>query len=114
MQKPYLLALLPAVLGLIAALNAFLAPMGNTGVDGTLGAGLAVIGTVAATLMIGIIAARPLPRAWSVTLGLLALLAALLTAVAGYFLMQTLLAALMAATFALLLVAFFVTDRRVL
>lgn len=111
MRNPIALALLPSLLGVVIAAVAFLAPFGNTGVDGTLGAGLALVGSVAATMLIAIIVPRRLPRGWFNTLGILAMLAAVLTAVAGYFLMQTLLAAAMAATLVLVFAALTVGRR---
>ncbi|MFN3525689.1 MAG: pyrroloquinoline quinone-dependent dehydrogenase, partial [Paracoccus sp. (in: a-proteobacteria)] len=98
MNRSYAIPLVPAVVGVILALNALLAPFGNTGVDGTLGAALALIGSAFVALAIGVVLMRPLPHGWFVTLTAAAMLAALLTAVAAFFLMQTLLMAAMLIT----------------
>lgn len=112
MQRAWILVLVVSVIGTVLAGNAFIGPLGNTGVDGTVGAGLALLGSVSVTLLIVILIARRLPRGWFMTLLVLAMLAALLTVVAGYFLMQALLAAAMAVTFGLLVVLSLASDRR--
>lgn len=112
MYRIYLAALLPSALGAGLALIALAAPFGSTGVDGTIGAFLAFTGTIAASLTIIVIMARPLSRHWFITLNVLAMLAATLTAIAGFFLMQTLLTAAMVATFVVVAFVFFSSGRR--
>ncbi|MFU8863882.1 MAG: hypothetical protein ACNA7O_08195 [Rhodobacterales bacterium] len=112
MYQAHISSIIPAVVGASIALIAFIAPFGNTGVDGTLGAGLVVLGSVAVTAMIGVMAIYPLTRGWFVTLGALALLAASLTAIAAFFLMQTLLLIAMAATLCVLIFLLFVSGKR--
>ncbi|MFN4061219.1 MAG: hypothetical protein ACK4IA_10760 [Paracoccus hibiscisoli] len=91
------LPLLLLAAGAVLAGIAFVGPFGNTGVDLTLGAGLALLGSVAATLLAGIATLAHPRRGWRKALIALAVLAALLTALAAVFLMQTLLAAAMLA-----------------
>lgn len=112
MYKIYFAALFPSALGAVLALIALMAPFGNTGVDGTLGAFLAFTGTVATSLSIILIMARPLSRRWFITLNVLAMLAAMLTAIAGFFLMHTILAIAMAATLLAVAFAFFSSGWR--
>lgn len=112
MRTTYVLALLFSALGVIVALIALFAPFGNTGVDGTLGATLALLGSVSATLMIAIAIRPTVPRGWFIGLNILAMLAALLTAIAAFFLMQTLLAIAMAATLLTVAFAFLRSNRR--
>lgn len=111
MRQLLALPLLAAILGLMMAVIAWTGPFGNTGVDWTLGAGLALLGTLATTIIIAILMTRRAPRRWSAVLHILGLLAALLTAVAALFLMQTALALSMAVAFVTLLIAG-VTSRR--
>lgn len=111
MRQLLSLPLLAAILGLVMALIAWTGPFGNTGVDWTLGGGLAVLGSLATSIIIAILMTRRAGRRWSITLYIIALLAALLTGVAALFLMQTLLTLLMAITFVTLLIAG-VTSRR--
>ncbi len=112
MQNGLYLTLLFASIGAFFALNAFLGPLGNTGVDGTLGAGLAVVGSIAAAVMIAVLALRPLSSTWRVTLIILAILAAGLTAVAAFFLMQTFLVIAMVLTVLMLVLVSFAGRRR--
>lgn len=95
------LALFPPLILLAAAMllagHAFIGPFGNTGVDGTLGAALALLGATAALVLTLILTlARP-RRGWRRAFVVLAVLAALLTALAAVFLAQMLLAAAMLA-----------------
>jgi len=90
-----LAALLFAVIGLVLAATAYFGPLGNTGVDGSIGALLALIGTVAATAGIVVTMLRPLPHRVRSLLTALVVLAAGLTALAAYFLMQFALAVAM-------------------
>lgn len=113
MRQLLALPLLAAFLGLVMAVVAFAAPFGNTGVDGTLGAGLAVLGALATTLLIAVLMTRRAGRRWAVILHGFGLLAALLTAVAALFLMQTALTVLMAVAFVTLLIAGVMPRRRI-
>lgn len=112
MKQLLALPLLAAILGLVMAVIAWTGPFGNTGVDWTLGAGLAVLGALATSLIIAILMSRRPSRRWAVVLHVLGLLAALLTAVAALFLMQTALTLLMAAAFVTLLIAGVSSRRR--
>ncbi len=112
MYQAHSITIVPALVGATVALIAFFAPLGNTGVDGTLGAGLAVAGSIATTVLIGVMVARPLSRGWFVTLTILAMIVALLTAIAAFFLMQTLLLIAMAATLAVLIFVFAGDEKR--
>lgn len=89
---PFVLALLGVMLGAIA----YFGPSGNTGVDGTPGALLALIGAAAATMGAAIAMLVAVGHRWLLTLNILILLAAALTALAAYFLMQTFFAIAMA------------------
>ena len=111
MKQLLALPLLAAILGLVMAVIAWTGPFGNTGVDWTLGAGLAVLGALVTTIIIAVLMTRRAARRLSVVLHVLGLLAALLTAVASLFLMQTALTLLMAVAFVTLLIAG-VTSRR--
>ncbi|MDN2582803.1 hypothetical protein [Aquibium sp. ELW1220] len=88
MRILHLAGLFFSAIGLLLAITAYFGPLGNTGVDGSIGALLALIGTVATTA--GIAAAMSQPHSARVRTGLtvLIILAASLTAVAAYFLMQ--------------------------
>ncbi|KGF70602.1 hypothetical protein LL06_04380 [Hoeflea sp. BAL378] len=113
MQHRFLTSLLLAVIGLVLALIAYAAPFGNTGVDGSLGALLALVGAAvttagAALLMFGSASSH---RFGSLLIGLL-VLAATLTAIASFFLMQTGLAVVMALAALALLLAPFLQSRR--
>jgi hypothetical protein len=110
MQIPYLAALLPALLGIALAAIAYLAPFGNTGVDGSLGALLALLGAVAAALgslllLVGF-------DRWRRTLTALIVIVAALTTVAAAFLMQWTLAIVMLGVIAGLGLASFLPPRR--
>ena len=99
-------------MGVLLAVAAYAAPFGNTGVDGSLGALLALVGAVFTAIGAGLMLLKPLSRrSASVLIGVL-VLAAVLTAVAGYFLMQFLLAGLMAAAALALVLTPFFSSRR--
>lgn len=99
MFRLFLVPLVPSAIGVLLALNALAAPFGNTGVDGTLGAWLAFIGAVFVALSILLILSlAPAQGRWRLAATLLALLAAILTGIAAFFLMQTLLAVTMVLT----------------
>lgn len=76
---------LPALVGLALALWFF--AMRGSGVNGTLGAALAILGA-AATLVGPMLAARMRPGGWRGLVRGLTVLAAVLSTIAGYFLMQ--------------------------
>jgi hypothetical protein len=103
MQRIFFPALLLSVIGVILSLIAYFGPFGNTGVNGTGGAGLALLGSVAVALLVVIVMMWRPSRGWFVTLCILALIAAFLTAIAAYFLMQYVLAIVMALTFFVLI-----------
>jgi hypothetical protein len=88
------IVLLASLAGVVLAVVAL--ALDGTGVTGTVGAWLAVIGAGAALTGLVLLATLHLPRPvhWLATI--LAALAAGLTAVAGWFLMQNALAAVMA------------------
>ena len=113
MKNRFLTSLLLAVIGLVLALIAYAAPFGNTGVDGSIGALLALVGAAmttagAALLVFGSASSH---RFGPVLIGLL-VLAAVLTAIAGYFLMQVALAVVMALAALALLLAPLLQSRR--
>lgn len=112
MRQLLALPLLAAILGLVMAVIALTGPFGNTGVDWTLGAGLAVLGALATSIIIAMLMTRSASRRWSAILHIIALLAALLTAIAALFLMQSALMLLMAAAFVTLLIAGIGSRRR--
>lgn len=92
MLQPFVIAI--SVVGLGLALFALLAP--GTGVTWTLGAGLAVIGAVATVVgLLLMVNVRMRSGLYGLIAGI-AVLAAGLTALAGWFLMQNALAAIMA------------------
>ncbi len=88
------LVTLAAVAGLTLALLAVV--MEGTGVTGTLGAWLAVLGAAAALVGVVLLAGVRLGRGMQRLIAFIAVLASGLTAVAAWFLMQNILAALMA------------------
>jgi hypothetical protein len=88
------LVTLAAVAGLTLALLAVV--MEGTGVTGTLGAWLAVLGSAAALVGVVLLAGVRLGRGMQRLVVVTAVLASGLTAVAAWFLMQNILAALMA------------------
>ncbi|MGP9805138.1 hypothetical protein [Paracoccus sp. NSM] len=90
------------------------APFGNTGIDWTLGAGLAVLGSLATCILVLVLMREGLPSRWRLGLHVAALLAALLTAIAALFLMQTALMLLMIASAATLAIAGVAHRRRTL
>jgi hypothetical protein len=110
MRIAYVLVLLPALVGAVLGAVAYLAPV--TGVDGTPGALLALVGAV--LVMLGaVVAMVPAVRGWGLgLLNVLTGLGALLTAVAAYFLMQNAFAVAMAMTFLSLLLVLSIPNRR--
>ncbi len=106
MRWSYAVPVLSSLAGAALATWAYLGPA--TGVSGTAGALLALLGAVATT-MGGMILMLGRPRLWLLAL---AALAAILTALAGWFLMQWALAIVMAVAFAGLLVAPVLLRRR--
>jgi hypothetical protein len=106
MQTRYLATVFFSFAGILPAVFAYTAPFGNNGVDGSIGALLALIGAVITASGAGLLALGKLPHR-PVLIAFL-VLAAMLTAVAGYFLMQFVLAGVMAtAALALILAPFF-------
>lgn len=96
MRLTYLLVLVPALVGTVLAALAYVGPGETTGVEGTAGALLALVGAAAVALG-SLLAMAPGLRGWP--RGLLAALlfvGAGLTALAAWFLMQVPLAAAMA------------------
>lgn len=110
MQTRYLAAGFLGLVGLVLAIIAYAGPLGNTGVDGTLGALLALIGALVTCLGAGLLAFRKLPSR-PVVIAVL-VVAAVLTAIAGYFLMQFALAVVMAAAALALVAAPFLSSPR--
>ena len=106
MRWSYAVPVLSSLAGAALAIWAFLGP--STGVSGTAGALLALLGAVATTPS-GMILMLGRPRPWLLAL---AALAAILTALAGWFLMQWVLAIVMAVAFAGLLLAPALLRRR--
>jgi hypothetical protein len=96
MRINYLFVLVPAVVGVALGLVAYFAPFGTTGVDGTPGALLALIGAIATTAGAALAMAPSVCGRWLSTLHALLFVAAALTAVAASFLMQTAFAVAMA------------------
>ena len=110
MRTSYALVLLPALVGAVLGAIAYFSP--DTGVDGTPGALLALIGALAVTLG-ALLAMVPSVRGWALgLLNFLLGLGALLTTAAAYFLMQYLFAAAMALAFVGLFVILIVRSRR--
>lgn len=112
MRKSYFISLTPAVAGLGLALIAYTAPLGNTGVNGSTGALLALLGalaTVAGIVVVMMPSVRH--RVWG-SLNVLVLLGAGLTAVAASFLMQYAFATTMVATCLGIIIAITMSLRR--
>ncbi|MFW6413274.1 MAG: hypothetical protein ACOC0V_03985 [Oceanicaulis sp.] len=98
-----------ALIGAILAAFAYFAP--DTGVDGTIGALLALIGAVCVTIGAGLAA---LPKVHGPVLAILTVLiglGAVLTAIAAWFLMRYGFAAVMALAFAVLIAAAVASNR---
>lgn len=91
----YIAALVLSIFGVVFAGVAYFAPFENTGVDGTIGALLALIGATATAVGLLLILTIVLSTLWRRALLALIALAAILTAVAAYFLMQCTLAVVM-------------------
>jgi hypothetical protein len=91
------IAILASVVGLGLALAAF--GLEGTGVTGTAGAFLAVIGSAATLIGLAFLVAGRLSVGWYRVLATLTVLAAGLTALAGWFLMQDALTIAMAVAF---------------
>jgi quinoprotein glucose dehydrogenase len=99
-----------AAAGLILAALAYFGTA--TGVDGTTGALLALLGSLAVTVAALVCLAR-LPRGVNITLDVLLLVGALLTAFAAWMLMQYLFAAAMVLSFLTLVAAISMPRREV-
>lgn len=112
MRATYAFVLVPALVGTALAANAYFGPFGTTGVEGTLGALLALIGAAAVTLG-ALLAMASRPRSgWRGLLNILLALGAGLTALAAWFLMQYALAVAMLLAFLGLLATAFASARR--
>ena len=112
MRKTYVIALIPALVAVVFGVIAYFAPMGNTGVDGSIGALLALVGA-SATAIGALLAMLPALRGGLlVLLNVLMFLAAALTAVAAYFLMQFVMAVAMVLAFVGLCLALFLHSRK--
>ncbi|WP_173934324.1 hypothetical protein [Chelativorans sp. Marseille-P2723] len=111
MRIGYLFALVPAIAGVVLGAIAYLRP--ETGVDGTPGALLAMVGA-AATVIGGFLAMLPaISGRLLKTLIFLTGLAAFLTAIAAWFLMQYAFAIVMVLALVSLGVALAIPNRRV-
>lgn len=106
------IALTAAVLGVgFAAAALFLA---DTGVDGSLGATLALVGALTVALTLGLLVfARLSPKARGF-IAMVSALAATLTALAAWFLMQDVVLVTMVASFLALLVGRAVEERKII
>lgn len=110
MRMSYTLVLLPALLGAVLGAIAYFVP--NTGVDGTPGALLALIGAGAVTLG-ALLALMPSINGWVLgVLNVLLGLGTVLTAAAAYFLMQYAFAFAMAVALLGLILAVIVHQNR--
>ncbi|MBP1806306.1 hypothetical protein [Rubellimicrobium aerolatum] len=110
MRIAYILAALLALAGAVLGGRAYIAP--DSGVDGTLGAGLALAGAVAVTLGALVAAIPEIRGGWRGLLGTLLVLGAALTALAAWFLMKPAFAILMALALLGVVVALLVRPRR--
>lgn len=108
MRRRYAAVALPALAGAVLAGVAYFTP--NTGVDGTVGALLALVGAAAVTLGSLLAMSHDVRGGWLTTLDILLGIGALLTATAAYFLMQYGCAIAMVLAFAGLVAA--MTSRR--
>ena len=105
------ISFLAALIGLGLAAAAALLP--DTGIDGTIGAFLAVLGAFSVTFALGVIVAKKGPfRARGVLSGVAALIS-ILTAVAAWFLMQDAVLLAMVASLLALLANGTVAQRKV-
>lgn len=112
MKILYLVALVLALVGTVLAAIAYLAPFGNTGVDGSIGALLALVGAFSSAAGLTIVLATGVRGGLLKTLYGLIILAAVLTAVAAYFLMQFALMLAMIATVMALVIAIALRPNR--
>jgi quinoprotein glucose dehydrogenase len=105
------IVLLIALAGLVLTLLAAL--LEGTGVNGSVGAWLAVTGAAATLIGLALLAGARMGRGLHWVLAVLTVLAAGLTAVAGWFLMQNVLAVVMAAAcLGSLILAIRISQRR--
>lgn len=86
--------------------------LSDTGVDGTPGAILALLGAGATSLAVGLLAVGRVQGKARLTLSVIGAVLAILTAVASWFLMQDALLITMVVTLLMLLVSGFVTTRK--
>lgn len=111
MRIQYVFALVPAAFG--SALGGYACYASSTGVTGTAGAILALIGALAATTGSALGLAIRMSRWIARTIDVLTFLAALLTAIAAYFLMQTTFAIVMLFACAGLVAAVALSSERI-
>lgn len=112
MPASYLLVFVPALVGAALAAIAYFAPIGITGVEGTAGALLALVGAGAVTLG-ALLAMAPGLRGWPRgLLDVLLFVGAALTSLAAWFLMQVPFAIAMALAALGLLAAIVLRPRR--
>ncbi|MFN7104079.1 MAG: hypothetical protein ACK4N1_15810 [Pseudorhizobium sp.] len=112
MKMIYLTAFLLASMGALFSGIAYFAPFGNTGVDGSLGALLTLIGAVSSAAGLLIILTTKITGSLLSALSVLIILAAILTALAAYFLLQFVVVLAMAATLVALVMAIALPENR--
>lgn len=110
MRRRYAAVSLPAIVGAVLAGVAYFVP--NTGVDGTVGALLALIGAVAVAVGSLLAMSGSVRGGFLTTLNILLGIGAILTATAAYFLMQYGFAIAMALAFVALVVVATTSPRR--
>ena len=104
------ISFLSALVGLGFAGTAALLP--DTGINGTVGAHLALLGTVGVTSALGILLTSMAQASARGVFGMIAAFLAILTAVAAWFLMQDAVLAAMVVSFLALFVSFTTAERR--
>lgn len=108
----YIAALIASLVGVALGFVAYAAPLGNTGVDGTPGALLALIGAVATAAGTVLVLVPAVRHRLAGVFHVLAAIAAGLTALAAYFLMQNAFAIAMVVALLGLLLAYAYSPRR--
>jgi hypothetical protein len=106
----FAISLIAALVGLAFATAAAFLP--DTGVNGTLGAFLTLLGAAGVLLFVGLLASRRLSRAARRALIGIAFLTACLTALAAWFLMQNEILLAFAVSLLALVAATFTVDRK--
>ena len=104
------ISLLSGLVGMCFAAAAALLP--DTGIDGTLGSFLALLGTIAVTLAVGLLVTGKVPAHIRGVLVGLAALFAVLTALAAWFLMQAVVLATMVVSLLTLLICTATDERK--